>query len=76
MASREHSLRAQIATEHSRLHPDPDRIAELQRQRAVVRIEDFATEVFAGTPPLTASQRQYLADAMLKGGDADGNDTA
>jgi hypothetical protein len=69
MASREHSLRAQIATEHHRLNPDPDRLAELQRQRAVVRIEEFAVKVLAAVPPLTVAQRRHLADVMLGGAD-------
>jgi len=68
MASLEHRLRAQIATECSRPRPDPDRIAELRRERAVVRIEDYARQVLADAPPLTASQRRRLADLMLGGG--------
>lgn len=71
MASREHRLRAQIATEHSRAHPDRDLIADLQRKRVVVRIEEFASEIFAAAPPLTDEQRQHLASVMLQGGDAD-----
>jgi hypothetical protein len=67
MASREHSLRAQIATEHSRANPDPDRIADLQRERAAVRIADFARKVMADAPPLTREQRQDLAAVMLNG---------
>jgi hypothetical protein len=70
MASREHRLRAQIATEYSRPSPDPDRIAELQRQRAVVRIEDHARKVLADAPPLTAEQHLRLARVMLGGDDA------
>lgn len=71
MSSRERSLRARIAYEHCRRDPDPDLIADLQRQRAVVRVEDFAAEVFAAAPPLHDEQRQHLAEVMLKGGDAD-----
>lgn len=74
MASREHRLRAQIATECSRSQPDPSLIADLQRERAVVRIEDFALGVFAAAPPLRDEQRQHLAEVMLRGGGAaDGN---
>lgn len=68
MASREHRLRAQLASEYSRSHPDPGLIADLQRERAVVRVEAFAAEVFAAAPPLTDEQRRYLAEVMLKGG--------
>lgn len=70
MASQEHSLRQRIAVEHRKRNPDPDVIADLQRQRAVVRVERFAAEVFAAAPPLTDGQRQHLADVML-GGSAD-----
>jgi DNA-binding IclR family transcriptional regulator len=69
MPNREHSLRQQLATEHRRRNPDPDRIAELQRERAVVRIEEFAAEVFAAAPPLHDDQRQHLAAVMLGGND-------
>jgi hypothetical protein len=71
MAGQEHSLRQRIAVEHRKRNPDPDRIADLQRERAVVRIEDFAANVFAAAPPLHEKQRQHLAKVMLKGGDAD-----
>jgi hypothetical protein len=71
VATREHSLRQRIAVEHRKRNPDPDVIADLQRQRAVVRVEQFAAEVFAAAPPLTDGQRQHLARVMLKGGDAD-----
>lgn len=69
MSSKERSLRARIAYEHCRRDPDPDLIADLQRERAVVRVEDFAAEIFAAAPPLTDEQRQHLADTMLGGGD-------
>jgi hypothetical protein len=68
LASQEHSLRQRIAVEHRKRNPDPDVIADLQRQRAVVRVEDFAAEIFAAAPPLTNEQRQHLAAIMLKGG--------
>lgn len=71
MASQEHSLRQRIAVEHRKRNPDPDLIADLQRERAVVRIEDFAAEILAAAPPLTGEQRQHLAEVMLGGGDAD-----
>jgi hypothetical protein len=76
VASREHSLRQRIAVEHRKRNPDPDVIADLQRQRAVVRIEDFAAGVFTAAPQLRAEQRQHLAEVMLQGGDADGTDGA
>ena len=76
MSSREQSLRARIAYEHCRRDPDPDLIADLQRERAVMRIEDFAAGVFLAAPPLRAEQRQHLAAAMLRGGDVDGTDAA
>lgn len=69
MATQEHSLRQRIAVEHRKRNPDPDVIADLQRQRAVVRVKAFAAEVFAAAPPLTDEQRQHLADLMLGGGD-------
>lgn len=68
MSSREQSLRARIAYEHCRRDPDPDLIDELQRERAVVRIEDFAAGIFTAAPQLRAEQRQHLAEIMLKGG--------
>jgi hypothetical protein len=71
MSQRELSLRQQLATEHRRRDLDPDRIADLQRQRAVVRIADFAAKIFAAAPPLRTEERQHLADVMLRGGDAD-----
>lgn len=70
MSERELSLRQQLATEHRRRDPDPDRIADLQRERAVVRIEDFAADIFAAAPPLHDEQRQHLAAVMLGGDDA------
>lgn len=70
MASREHSLRQRIAAEHRRRDPDPDLIASLQRERAVVRIEDFARTVLAAAPELTIDQRQRLAALVLGGADA------
>jgi hypothetical protein len=76
VSDREHSLRQRLATEHRRRDPDPELIAELQRQRAVARIEDFAAGVFIAAPPLLAEQRQHLAAVMLRGGDADGTDAA
>lgn len=69
MASKEHSLRIAIATEFRRRNPDPDLIADLQRQRAAVRIADFVRKVRAEAPPLTAVQRQELAALIL---DAEG----
>lgn len=68
MSQRELSLRQQLATEHRRRDPDPDRIADLQRERAVARIEDFAAEIFTAAPPLRDDQRQHLAEVMLRGG--------
>jgi hypothetical protein len=68
LSDREHSLRAQLAAEHRRRNPDPDLIADLQRKRAVVRIEDFAANIFASAPPLHDEQRQHLAEVMLRGG--------
>jgi len=68
MASREHSLRQRIATEHRRRDPDPDLIADLQRERAVVRIEDYVRRVFADAPALTIDQRQRIAAVVLGGG--------
>ncbi|HZR53643.1 MAG TPA: hypothetical protein VFB06_29565 [Streptosporangiaceae bacterium] len=65
----EHSLRQRIAIEHRKRNPDLDLIDDLQRQRAVVRVENFASEIFAAAPPLTPSQRQHLAAVMLGGGD-------
>ena len=70
MASQEHSIRARIAHEHRRRHPDPDVIADLRRQHAVVRIEGYVRRVLSVTPPLTAAQRRELA-TLLAGGDAD-----
>lgn len=64
-ASREHSLRAQIATEQSRAHPDPDRIAELRRALVVVRVEEFFRKVSATAPPLSRARRQHLAQVIL-----------
>ena len=66
MSERELSLRQQLATEHRKRSPNPDRIADLQRERAVVRIEDFAAEIFAVAPPLRDEQRQHLAEVMLR----------
>jgi hypothetical protein len=66
MSSRERSLRARIAYEHCRRDPDPSLIAELQRERAVVRIEDFAVEIFTAAPALRDEQRQHLAEIMLR----------
>jgi hypothetical protein len=71
VASREHSLRVRIASEYSRRNPDPDLIAELQRERATVRIETFARKVLAGVPSLTGDQRRRLAAVMLEDGAAD-----
>ncbi len=68
MSSREQSLRARIAYEHCRRDPDPDLIDELQRERAVVRIEDFAAGVFTAAPQLRAGQREHRAGIRLKGG--------
>jgi hypothetical protein len=67
MSDRELALRQQLATEHRRRDPDPDRIAELQRERAVVRTEDFAAGIFTAAPPLRDDQRQHLAEVMLRG---------
>lgn len=64
------ALRQQLATEHRRRVPDPERIADLQRRRAVLRIQAFAAMVLAGSPPLREDQRRHLAAVML-GGDAD-----
>lgn len=69
MASQEHSLRQRIAVEHRKRNPDHDVIADLQRERAVVRVEQFAAEVFAAAPPLHEEQRQHLAKVMLGGAD-------
>jgi hypothetical protein len=54
----------------ARRDPDPDRIADLQRERAVARIEDFAAGIFTAAPPLRAEQRQHLAEIMLRGASA------
>lgn len=67
MASQEHLLRQRIATEHRRRDPDPDLIADLQRERAVVRIAAFANRVLATAPALTIDQRQKLAELVLGG---------
>lgn len=69
MATEEHRLRQRIAVEHSKRNPDLSLIDDLQRQRAVARVENFAAEIFAAAPPLTASQRQHLAKVMLGGDD-------
>lgn len=69
MATKEHLLRMRIATEHRRREPDLDLIADLQRERAAVRIADFTRKVLAEAPPLTLGQRQELA-ALLVGDDA------
>ena len=67
------ALRQQLATEHRRRDPDPERIADLQRRRAVLRITGFAAKVLASAPPLRDDQRRQLAEVMLVvGGDADG----
>ena len=69
-------FRQQLATEHRRRDPNPDRIADLQRERAAVRVEDFAAE---SSPPRRLSvpeQRQHLAEVMLRGGGAHGTDAA
>lgn len=71
MSQREHSLRQQLATEHRKRDPDPDLIVDLQRERAAVRVEDFAAKIFAAAPPLRDEQRQRLAEVMLRGGGAD-----
>lgn len=71
MASREHSLRMRIAREHRHHEPDPDVLAALQREHAVVRIEDYARRVLADSPDLTLDQRRHLAAVMLGGADAD-----
>jgi hypothetical protein len=69
-ASREHALRVRIASEHRRRDPDPDLIAELQRERAVVRIQDYVRGILAAAPPLTAGQRRELAALLLDEGGA------
>lgn len=69
MASQEHLLRQRIATEHRRRDPDPDLIADLQREHAVVRIADFAHRVLAAAPALTIDQRKELAALVLGGAD-------
>jgi hypothetical protein len=71
VASREHTLRVKIATEYRRRDPDPDVIADLQRERAVVRIENFASRVLAEAPALTIDQRRRLAAVVLGDGAAD-----
>jgi hypothetical protein len=70
VASQEHSLRIRIATEYRRRAPGPEVIADLQRQRAVVRIEDHARRIMAEAPPLTGDQRRHLAEVMLASADA------
>jgi hypothetical protein len=70
LRQQEQSLRQRIATEYRRLDPDPERIADLQRERAVLRIAGFAAKVLGAAPPLRDEQRQHLAQVMLMG-DAD-----
>lgn len=67
MPDQELALRQQLATEHRKRDPDPERIADLQRRRAVLRIEGFAAKVLAASPPLSGDQRQHLAEVMLGG---------
>lgn len=63
-ASREHALRVRIATEHRRRDPDLNLIAELQRERALVRIGDYTRDVLAAAPPLTPEDRRRVVETV------------
>jgi hypothetical protein len=62
--SREHTLRAQTAAEIRRRNPDPVRIDELRRERAVVRIEDSVRKILAAAPALTLEDRRRVVEAV------------
>ena len=65
---KEHSLRGQLAAEHHRREPNPERILDLRRQLAAQQIRDHITRIFEAAPPLTVDQRQELATLVLQGG--------
>jgi hypothetical protein len=68
MASREHSLRAQLASEHRKRDRDPERITTLRRELAAEQIAGHVRRILGGAPPLTDDQRQELATLVLQGG--------
>lgn len=71
-ASREHALRVRIASEHRRRDPDLSLIADLRRERAAVRIEDYARDVLATAPPLNDDQRNRII-VLLRGDPGSGH---
>lgn len=68
--TREHVLRANLASEHRRRELDPERILDLRRELAAQQIRDHVVRITSAAPPLTGTQRQELADLVLAGGAA------
>jgi hypothetical protein len=70
-ATREHVLRANLASEHRKSSPDPGRILDLRRQLAAQQLEDSIRRILGRGPALTVGERQKLAGLVLAGGAAD-----
>jgi hypothetical protein len=66
----EHTLRANLAAEHSKREPDPERITELRRRLRERQLADRIEAWLASDPPPTPAQRRELA-SLLAGGGAD-----
>lgn len=64
----EHTLRANLAAEHSKRKPDPERITELRRQLRERQLTDQIEAWLASDPPPTAAQRRELASLLGEGG--------
>jgi len=64
----EHTLRANLAAEHSRRTPDPERIAGLRRQLRERQLADRIRDWLSSDPIPTPAQRRELADLLVSAG--------
>lgn len=64
----EHVLRANLAAEHSKREPDPQRITELRRQLRERQIAEQIEAWLASDPAPTSDQRRELAALLVPAG--------